>query len=97
MSFVMMARKRVVIVDVRRKRILYRASHRGTKEADVLIGGFVAAQVQALTSAQLDRLECLLDEFDLDIVHWVTGQKPVPAQHDHDVFHMLVSFKPYEA
>ena len=91
-----MTRKRVTPVDARRKRILYRASHRGTKEADVLIGGFVAAQIQALTVGQLDRLECLLDELDLDIVNWVTGQKPVPTQHNHDIFHMLVSFKPYE-
>ncbi|NDC90183.1 MAG: succinate dehydrogenase assembly factor 2 [Bacteroidetes bacterium] len=91
-----MTRKRAAPVDARRKRILYRASHRGTKEADVLIGGFVAAQIQTLTAEQLDRLECLLDELDLDIVNWVTGQKPVPAQYDHDIFHMLVSFKPYE-
>lgn len=82
-------------MDERRRKILYRASHRGMKEADLMIGGFVAARVADLNSAQLDRLEYLLDELDIDIMDWLIGRKPVPQKHDHDVFRMLMTFKPY--
>ncbi|NKD76492.1 succinate dehydrogenase assembly factor 2 [Haematospirillum sp. H1815] len=83
-------------MDERRRKILYRASHRGMKEADLMIGGFVAARISELDVPQLDRLESLLDELDMDIMDWVIGRKPVPEQHDHDVFHMLAAFKPYD-
>lgn len=82
-------------MDERRRKILYRASHRGMKEADLMIGGFVAARVADLNLGQLDRLECLLDELDIDIMDWLIGRKPVPQKHDHDVFCMLMTFKPY--
>ncbi|NKD86959.1 succinate dehydrogenase assembly factor 2 [Haematospirillum sp. 15-248] len=83
-------------MDERRRKILYRASHRGMKEADLMIGGFVAARISELDAPQLDRLESLLDELDMDIMDWVIGRKPVPSQHDHDVFHMLTAFKLYD-
>lgn len=83
-------------LDDRRKRILYRANHRGMKEADVMLGGFVTENIASLTDEQLDRLESLLDELDVDIMDWVMGKKPVPAAHDTDVYAMVLSHKPYE-
>lgn len=79
----------------RRKRILFRANHRGTKEADVMLGGFVNAHIADLSERQLDELESLLDELDVDIMDWVVGRKPVPPKHDTDVFRMILNFKPY--
>jgi antitoxin CptB len=83
-------------LDDRRKRILYRANHRGMKEADVMLGGYVSAHVAELTDDQLDQLETLLDELDVDIMDWVMGKKPVPAQHDHAVYAQILGYKPYE-
>ena len=42
-----------------------------------------------LTAPQLDRYEALLGESDQDLLAWISGQAPVPARHDHDVFHLL--------
>lgn len=85
------------VMDPRRKKILYRANHRGMKEADVMLGGFAAAHLRALTEPQLDAFETLLEELDVDIMDWVIGRKPVPAHHDTDVFRLILSFKPYAA
>lgn len=79
----------------RRKRLLYRSTHRGMKEADVLLGGFVSAHIGTLEDNQLDRLEALLDELDVDIMDWVIGKHPVPQHHDTDVYRMILAFKPY--
>jgi antitoxin CptB len=66
--------------EIRRKRILYRATHRGTKEADATVGGFFVGAIGSLTPAQLDQAEALLEESDLDILDWVTGRAAVPAR-----------------
>lgn len=84
-----------VITDPRRKRILYRANHRGTKEADVMLGGFATARIRDLSEADLDTFESLLEELDVDIMDWVIGRKPLPPQHDTEVFRMILSYKPY--
>ncbi len=82
-------------MDDRRKRILFRANHRGMKEADVMLGGFAHAHLATLTETQVDLLEALLEELDVDIMDWVIGKKPVPPEHDTDVFKMILTYKPY--
>ena len=48
-------------LDARRRRILFRATHRGTYENDILIGGFVRARLASFTEAELDALETVMD------------------------------------
>ena len=67
-------------MDNRRKRLLYRATHRGTKEADVIIGGFFTDMTARLPDAQLDEAEALLEENDIDLVNWVMGKEPAPPR-----------------
>lgn len=69
-------------LDARKRRLHYRAWHRGTKEADLLIGGFVASRLDRLASAEIDWLELLLEENDVDIMAWMTGTKPPPPAYD---------------
>lgn len=64
--------------DIQRKRLIYRATHRGTKEADALVGGFVEDRIETLTEAELDSLEALLDCPDPDILDWLMKRKPLP-------------------
>jgi antitoxin CptB len=82
-------------MDDRRKRLLFRANHRGMKEADVMLGGFAHAHLADLTEAQVDRLELLLEELDVDIMDWVIGKTPVPEKYDTDIFAMILKYKPY--
>jgi antitoxin CptB len=74
------------ITDLRRKRILYRATHRGTKEADAVVGGYFSETVAAIPDAQLDEVEEFLEIPDLDIMDWVMGRAPVPERWGGSLF-----------
>ncbi len=67
---------------IRLKRLRFRAWHRGTKEADLMIGGFCDAQCDGWTAEQVDWFEALLEEHDVDIMAWAIGTQPCPARWD---------------
>ena len=66
--------------DIRLKRLRFRAWHRGTKEADLMIGGFFDRHGERWDADQLDWFEELLEEQDVDIMGWAIGSLPCPAQ-----------------
>ncbi|MBB5713862.1 succinate dehydrogenase assembly factor 2 [Sphingomonas aerophila] len=66
--------------ETRLKRLRFRAWHRGTKEADLMIGGFFDAHGASLSPAELDWFEALLEEQDVDIMAWAIGSQPCPDQ-----------------
>ena len=65
----------------RRRRLVFRAYHRGTKEADLMVGRFVDRHITAFTDAEMDDLEAVLDYQDPDLTDWLTGRLPIPASH----------------
>ena len=65
--------------DVRLKRLRFRAWHRGTREADLLIGGFFDAHAVDWGEPELAWFEALLEEQDVDIMAWAIGSQPCPA------------------
>jgi antitoxin CptB len=67
-------------LDDRRKRLLFRCWHRGTREMDLLLGRFADAEIETLTDAELTELERLLEIPDPDLYAAVTGDKPLPAE-----------------
>ena len=69
-------------LDARRRRLLFRATHRGTFENDLLLGGFIRAHLDTLDDADLTALEALLDLPDPDLADWLTGRAPVPPEQD---------------
>ena len=62
-----------------RKRLTFRAWHRGTREMDLLIGSFADRHVGAFAPTELQDFENILTENDPDVYDWITGQKPLPA------------------
>lgn len=66
--------------DIRLKRLRFRAWHRGTKEADLLVGGFFDARATGWNDEQIDWFEALMEEQDVDIMAWAIGSAAVPAQ-----------------
>lgn len=74
---------------IRRRRLLFRAEHRGFKEADLVIGGYARAHLTGMSEAQLDEFEALLEVPDQDLYAWVVGREPVPPEHDGPVFRAL--------
>ncbi len=79
-------------LDIRRKRLLYRSWHRGTKELDLFIGAFADAHLAELSEDQLDRYEAILERDETDIYSWLSGREPVPAEIDNDVMAMILSY-----
>lgn len=63
------------------KRARFRAEHRGTKEADILIGGFFRLHADHLPDEALPQLEAMLDEDDVEIMAWAVGAQPLPARY----------------
>ena len=78
--------------ETRRKRLLFRSWHRGTKETDLLLGSFAERHLATFSEAQLDRYEALLDCADADIFDWVSGRTAPPPEHDHDVTRLLLAY-----
>ena len=68
--------------DARRRRILFRATHRGTYENDILIGNFVRARMPGFTAEDLDALEEVMELPDAMLADWLTGRQPIPAEVD---------------
>ncbi|HSU06036.1 MAG TPA: succinate dehydrogenase assembly factor 2 [Acetobacteraceae bacterium] len=81
-------------LQARRRRLLYRATHRGTHENDLLIGGFVTPRINTFTEAELDALESLLELPDPDLADWLTGRCPVPAGADTPMLRRMMDSTP---
>ena len=80
-------------LETRRKRLIYRSRHRGTKEMDIFLGGFADRYLGGFSAAQLDRFESLLQNSDPDLYGWITGQDSVPEDLDSDVMKLLKDFR----
>jgi antitoxin CptB len=63
----------------RRKRIIWRACHRGIKEMDIVVGTFVQARIANSDEAELQELERIIEIPDQDLLAWLTGAQPVPG------------------
>lgn len=68
----------VSIDAVARKRARWRADHRGTKEADMLVGGFADRYLGTMTPSEFAWFEALLEEQDVDILAWAFGTAKPP-------------------
>lgn len=80
--------------EIRRKRLKFRAWHRGMKEMDFIFGTFADKNLQILSDEELDLFEILLEQQDQDVLSWITGKNPLPAQFDTPIFHRVKDYKP---
>ena len=62
------------------KRLAWRAHHRGTREADLLVGGFFDAHHASWTDNECALFEQMLEEQDVDIMAWAHGTADVPER-----------------
>ena len=73
-------------LDDRRKRLLYRCWHRGTREMDLILGGFADAHIGALSDADVADLEHLLEVPDPDLYAAFSDARPLPADYAGGIF-----------
>ena len=79
-------------LSARQKKILFRAWHRGTREADLLMGRFADSFVPHASEDDLGLFEDVLNETDPDIYDWVTGRLPLPANDFNCILHAMIAF-----
>jgi len=79
-------------LDERRRRLLYRAWHRGTREMDLIMGRFADTCISELSEADVADFERLADAPDPDIYAWISGEREVPDEYDGPIFQRLRAF-----
>ena len=80
-------------MDPRRKKLQYRAWHRGFREADLILGPFADAHVGTLDEATIDEFEVLLDQPDHDLYAWIIGQTEPPSPFDCSALALIRQFR----
>ena len=68
--------------DRRRKRLRFRAWHRGIRETDLVLGPFADAFLTVLDAQELDDFEALLGVPDHDLHDWFTGRTAPPERYN---------------
>ena len=76
----------------RRRKILYHAWHRGTRELDLLLGRFADDSIGTLTEGELDEFEALLEVDDRELFGWILGKLPVPDTAPKAVLAKVLAF-----
>jgi antitoxin CptB len=80
-------------LDLRRRKLLFRAWHRGMREMDLIMGRFADDALVALDDAELDELERLMDVPDRELLAWVTGEADAPPAYDTALLRRLREFR----
>ena len=66
-------------IEKKRKRLIFRSWHRGTKEMDLFMGTFADRNVPDFTEDELAQYDEMLNCSDPDLYNWVSGRETVPA------------------
>jgi antitoxin CptB len=79
--------------DARLKKLRFRAWRRGFREADLILGPFADKHVSAMSVAELDTFEVLLEVPDHDLYGWIVGTADTPAEFDHEIMNRIKAFR----
>jgi antitoxin CptB len=80
-------------LDDRRKRLLFRCWHRGTREMDLILGRFADAEIATLAEHELSELERLIEVPDPDLYAALIGDKPLPQGAAGPLFERIKAFR----
>jgi antitoxin CptB len=79
------------VTEMRRKRLLFRSWHRGTKETDLLLGSFAERHLARFGQVELDEYESILEASDAELWDWLIHRRPVPSERDGAVMRLLLA------
>jgi antitoxin CptB len=80
-------------LDDRRKRLLFRCWHRGTREMDLILGRFADAEIANLSDHELVQFEVLMDVPDPDLYAALTGNIAPAPEYAGGIFDRIKSFR----
>ena len=75
-----------------KNKIIYRASYRGSKEMDILLGSFVEKYIKLFNEGELQMLEAILELDDNDIYRYALDKVTIPKDIDNRVMQLLKDF-----
>ena len=81
-------------LEITRKRLLWRATHRGIKEMDILVGGYAQKHLAAMTAVELAHFAELLEIPDQDLLSWATNQSSIPPPQQSAMLDGVLRFRP---
>jgi antitoxin CptB len=81
-------------LEAQRKRLLWRASRRGIKEMDIIVGGFASVHVPSMDAGSIAAFEEVLNIPDQDLLAYATGQAEIPETLRTPMLTALLIFKP---
>ena len=73
----MLKKIKISKLSMRKKKILFKCTHRGTKELDILLGNYVSNHINKLKSKELDYLDVILDFNDMDLFKILSKKKKI--------------------
>ena len=79
-------------IEIRRKRVKFRAWHRGMKEVDLILGPFADAYVESLGDGELDAFELLLAVPDNDLYDWLCERCTPPDRFRTKLYDKIHDF-----
>lgn len=79
-------------LDDRRKRLLFRCWHRGTREMDMILGGFADAHIADLSDTEMSELEVLMELPDPDLYAAFSGAGSLESSYEDGVFIRIKQF-----
>lgn len=82
-----------VALDPRRKRALFRAWHRGTREMDLIMGRFADREIGSLSEEEFGLFERLLDIPEPELFGWIMGSALPPPDIDESFLARLRAFR----
>ena len=80
-------------LDDRRKRLLFRCWHRGTREMDLILGRFADAEIADLSDGDMAELERLIEVPDPDLYAALTGDQPLDPEYAGALFDRIKAFR----
>ncbi len=79
-------------LDDRRKKLLFRAWHRGMREMDFMLGTFANHAIADLNDEELAEFEMLMQAPDPDMYKWLSGVDEIPKIWDSPIVHRIRHF-----
>ncbi|EJF86004.1 succinate dehydrogenase assembly factor 2 [Candidatus Bartonella washoeensis] len=79
-------------LDTRRRRLVFRAWHRGIREMDLILGHYVDAHIVGMSDTMVSQLEHIMSFDDRDLLTWITGEISPPSEIDGPLFRDIVNY-----
>lgn len=80
-------------LEKKRKQLLFRSWHRGTREMDLIMGSFADSNLSVFSGDELNTYDEILQMSDPDLYNWISGREPVPANITSSVMEKLIQYQ----